>query len=363
MKYLKYLSSLFIVLVFASCGDGKKETALLPKASGKPGEMIIVMDSGQWKGELGDAIKNTFQAEVPGLPRQEYLFKVNRVEPAKLNSVLKTVKNLVFVVTLNNNSSASRVIKDYFTKSSLSEIKKNKDLFVYTAKDEFARGQNIMYLFSNSTENLIQKINENRDRLQSYFNNAENERLKAGLYNAKEIEGFENLLIDEHQCSMRIPFGYKLVVNQPGFIWFRQINDESDKDVFITYKNFNSEKSFKQENIINFRDSVAMKQLFEDPAQTDTYIVTETNVPYIPVVSSEYNFNNKYAMETRGLWKTNNLSMGGPFISYTLVDENLNRLYYIEGFIYSPGKTQREFIREMEVILNTFKVSSEIQKN
>lgn len=362
MKHLKYITFLLTILILTSC-DGKKETALLPKASGKPGEMLIVMDSGQWKGELGTAVKNTFQAEVPGLPRQEYLFKINRVEPTKFNSVLKTVKNLVFVVTLDSKTSASRVIRDYFTKGSIDEIRKNKDLFVYTAKDEFARGQNIMYLFGSSTENLIQKIEENRERLQSYFNNAENERLKAGIYNAKEKEGFEQLLIDDHQCYMRIPFGYKLIVNQPGFIWFRQINDESDKDIFITYKDFNSEKSFEQENIINLRDSVAMKQLFEDPAKPDTYVVTETKVPYIPVVSNKYNFNNKYAIETRGLWKTNNLSMGGPFIGYTLVDENLNRLYYIEGFVYSPGKSQREFMREMEVILNTFKVSSEIQNN
>ncbi|QSE97495.1 DUF4837 family protein [Fulvivirga lutea] len=352
---------LTLSIILLSCGDGKKEVALLPKASGKPGEMIVVMDSAQWKGALGDAVKETFQAEVKGLPRQEYLFKLNRVEPTKFNSVLKTVKNLLFVVTLDSKSSASRVVKNYFTKSSLDKIRSNDDLFVFTAEDEFARGQNIMYLFGNSPENLIQKIEENKERLQGYFNNAENERLFKGLYNAEEKEGFTRQLIKDHNCSMRIPFGYKMVVNQKGFIWFRQINDESDKDIFITYKTYNSDKAFTQEAIINFRDSVAQRQLFEDPAEPDTYIKTETQVPYIPVISREYNFNNKFAIETRGLWKTNNLSMGGPFIGYTVVDENLNRLYYIEGFVYSPGKSQREFIRELQVILNTFKVSSELE--
>lgn len=355
-----FIFSFFISINF-SCSN-KKETALLPKASGKPGEMIVVMDSTQWNGTLGEAIRNTFQAEINGLPRQEVMFKINQVEPVQFNSILKTVKNLLFVVTLDNYSPGSKVLKSYFTKNSLEQIKQNEDLFVNTAEDEFARGQNIMYLFSKDPETLTEKIIENQKKLQDYFNSVENERLKAGLYNAKEIEGFSNLLKTEYNFDIRIPFGYKLVLNKPGFVWFRQMNDESDKDIFITYKPYTSEKIFENEAIIKLRDSLAKKELFEDPARPETFITTETNVPYIPVVSREYNFNDKFAKETRGLWKTNNLSMGGPFIGYTLVDEDLGRQYYIEGFIYSPGKSQRELIREMEVILNTFKVSSEIEK-
>ena len=62
----------------------------------------------------------------------------------------------------------------------------------------------------------------------------------------------------------------------------------------------------------------------------------------------------------RGLWKTNNLTMGGPFLSYTFVDEGTGMLYYIEGFTYSPSKKQREIMRELEVILHTFKTSKEL---
>ena len=52
--------------------------------------------------------------------------------------------------------------------------------------------------------------------------------------------------------------------------------------------------------------------------------------------------------------------MGGPFISYVLVDEELDRVYYLDGFVYSPSKDQREFIRELETILRTFRTESEI---
>ena len=49
--------------------------------------------------------------------------------------------------------------------------------------------------------------------------------------------------------------------------------------------------------------------------------------------------------------------MGGPFVSYAMVDESTNRLYYIEAFLYSPGKPQRDLMRQLEVILKTFNIS------
>lgn len=355
-------SVVILAVIFWSCesNSSRRSKGLLPPASGKAGDIIVVMDSAKWKGEIGEKIKEIFRAEVGGLPREESMFKLNYVDPRKMNDVLKSVKNLIFVMTVDDKRPGSRVVRNYFTKSSIEKIKENPSLFVHTAKDEFAKGQAVMYLFGQDEQTLLKNIEENKQQLQDFFNKAENDRLFEGLYKAKESEGFTKMLIEDHECSMRIPFAYKLVLNQPGFVWFRQINAESDMNIFITYRPYKSEKEFSKEAIIELRDSIAKHQLFEDPAFPETHIVTETKVPYIPVTAKQVNFNGKYAMEMRGLWKTNNMSMGGPFLSYTLVDEELNRLYYIEGFVYSPGKNQREFIRELEVILSTFKTKDQL---
>jgi hypothetical protein len=130
---------------------------------------------------------------------------------------------------------------------------------------------------------------------------------------------------------------------------------EIDKNVFISWKNYASEYQLRPDSLIAWRDDIASRYLFEDPERPNTYLVTETTVPYKPVVARQVNFDGQFAMELRGLWKTNNNTMGGPFISYSLVDESRGRLYYIEGFCFSPGKNQRETIRELEAILHTFK--------
>jgi hypothetical protein len=164
----------------------------------------------------------------------------------------------------------------------------------------------------------------------------------------------------DFNCEMKVPFGYQLVMNEPDFLWVRQINPQDDKDIFIARKKYTSPEQFKKDSLIAFRDEVCRKNIFEDPERSDTYLLTETSIPYKPVITREINFNKKFAVEMRGLWRTNNLTMGGPFLGYAFVDEAQGLLYYIEGFTFSPGKDQREIMRELETILYTFKVSSEL---
>ncbi len=369
MKFKNLIFTFSIIIFLFSCsGNGKTSEGLLPPASGSPGEMIVVMDSAQWKNVLGREVRETFAAEVSGLPREEKMFKINQVDPQKLNSLLKQVRNLLFVVTMDDKSSASRRIRSYFTQETLQRIRENDDLFVYTAENEFSKGQQVMYLFGNSEEQLIKHIRENRGALQDFFNNAEFSRLENTVFKGKKMSGLTDILEKEHECTMTLPVGYQLVVSeangQRGFVWFRQMNDDNDKNIFITYRPYISEQLFTKENLINLRDSIAQEQLFGDPdLPNTTYMLTETTVPYIPVTATQETFNDKYAMELRGLWRTFNKSMGGPFLGYAMVDESLNRFYYIEGFVYSPGKDQREYIREMDVVLHTFNTLGEQSGN
>ena len=360
-RYISVSAVLISLLLTACGGNGKPSKSMLPPASGKAGEMIVVMDSVQWSTQLGDALRATFRAEVPGLPREEYLFKMNRVEPSKMTRILRTVKNLVFVVTLDRDSPAARRIRSYFTEESLARIRAEDDLFVFTAEDEFARGQQVMYLFGQTEEQLINKINQNSEFLQNFFNQVEERRLKESLLSTNASQGLTKTLEEQFGCTMDFPFGYQVAhlyqsaQKTRGFIWFRQMNPKNDKNIFVSYIPYRSEDIFAPENLIALRDSIAQRQLYGDPDKPETYLKTETSVPFIPVTVDRITFNEKFAVRMGGLWKTNNISMGGPFIAYAMVDETTGRLYYIEGFVYSPGEAQREHMRELKVILNTFR--------
>jgi len=353
---MRYFFAFVLLLSFIACNreGGKTAESLLAPATGKAGEMMLFMDSVQWRGPLGDALREVFQQEIPGLPREEAMFSLRWVDPRKINSVLKGVRNLVFVVTLDNKSASSNVIKNYFTPESREKIASNPNLFLYTAKNEFAKGQEVMYLFSRSEEELILHLNVNRDRIINHFNNVEKERLTEGLFRGKEQIPLTNKFIQDYNYYLRVPNGYQLVMSSKEFTWLRQIDRDVDKDIFISRKPYTDPKEFEQENIIKYRDEVASTYLFEDPERLDTFIMTETEVPFIPVTSRQLSLNNNYAIEIRGLWRTFNKSMGGPFLGYAIADEENGLFYYIEGFTYAPGKSQREIMRELQVILGTF---------
>ncbi|MBX2946582.1 MAG: DUF4837 family protein [Cyclobacteriaceae bacterium] len=345
-----------------SCNTSEKtRVENLPAATGKPGDMILILDSVQWKGELGHELRKIFKTEVPGLPREEPLFDLIYVYPRKGYTLLTQIRNLVFVFTLDQTTSGSKIMKENFTDETLDRIRTDTSFWLVTARDEYSRGQEVMYLFSDTQENLIKKLQQNGNRIQDYFNTIEKKRILNALEKSTTTKGITEALRKEFDFEIKLPFGFKVADKQNDFVWLRLMDNRVDKNIFISWKPYESEYQLLPDSLILWRDEIAHKYLFDDPENPESYVKTETSVPFKPLKATQVNFNNKFAMELRWLWKTNNNSMGGPFISYGLVDNEQQRLYYIEGFCYSPGKDQRETIRELEAILWTFK--SGVSKN
>jgi hypothetical protein len=344
-------------VVSCSTGPGGKN---LPKASGITGDIFLVMDSIQWKGELGQFMDSILNQEMVGLPREEGIFRMTWIDPRKLNYVLKQRRNLIYVMTMDHLGAGSSEVRSVFTPESLEMIKNDPSLYIQTAKDIFAKGQEVVFLFGQTEQDLLAKLKANARNLVEYFNKVERDRINQTLLSSQTVTGISDWMKANMQASIIIPFGYKLVQNEEDFLWARQINPRDDKDIFISRSEYESEDQFTKENLIAFRDKICRKYLFEDPDVPDTYLVTETGIDYKPVITRQIKFNGRFAVEMRGLWRTNNKTMGGPFLGYALIDDATGKFYYIEGFTYSPSKPQREIMRELETILYSFRISSEL---
>ncbi|MCU0356041.1 MAG: DUF4837 family protein [Cyclobacteriaceae bacterium] len=349
-----------LITLMACTPSEEKRTEMLPTATGKPGDMIIIMDSVQWNGELGREVRKIFKQEVPGLPREEPLFNIIYVYPRKGYTLLTQIRNLVFVFTLDQNSAGSQIMKESFTQETLDKIRSDSSFYLVTRRDEYSRGQEVMYLFSATQDDLINRLRKNSRQIQDYFNNVERRRLLSSLTKTNTTKAVTDFLRKDNDVEIRVPFGFKLADKQPDFVWLRQMDARADKSVFISWKPYESEYQLLPDSLVAWRNSIAKKYLFEDPDEPNSYLVTELSVPYIPLRATQVNFNKRFAMELRGLWKTNTNTMGGPFISYSMVDQKKQLLYYIEGFCFSPGKDQRETIRELEAILWTFKSAQDL---
>lgn len=348
---------LLIVIAFG-CSDAAKESRrkdMLPTARGEADEIILVADSTQWADSLGIGaeLRKTFMSPMLGLPQDEALFNVSKVNPRRLNSVLKSAKNMIFVMTLDSKTADSRVLQQFFTDQSLNQIKRDTSIFMRAQKDLFAKGQTVLFLFSSTEDMLAQKINYNRSAIREYFETSARETIKDQLFNSTQKQ-LAARIKENHNVALTIPFGWEKARDLKNFIWLRKMDAQTEQSIFIYYEPYRDQGVFNE--IGEFRDKITQRNLY-DGENRDVYIKRQE---IIPVFTERVNFNGHFAVEARGLWKISDNSRGGPFLSYTIVDEESGLIYYIEGYVDSPGTRKKKLVRELEAILSTFKTSDDL---
>ncbi len=347
--------SIFFIGTF-SCSEDMNER-LLVDASGKPGELFIIMDSIQWKGELGELIRGAVASDVPGLPQSEPYFKIHYIEPTQFKSFLRKVTNILFVATLDSKTKGGAIVRNFITSE---YIKENPNKYRISQKDVYAKGQAVLYLFGADENELATKIANNDGFIRDFFNQKEKERLLKKLYKSKEKKGINNTLLKKHNFYMRIPNGYRIEEDSTNFVWLRQPDSGNlgiDKNIFVTSAPYLSEDAFKKGEIIAWRDKITKEKIFEDPAMADSYM--ETDTINIEVEYNTASIGGNFAKEIRGIWRSHTKGIGGSYIGYAVLDKQANKIFYIDGFVVSPGVPKRETMRELETILSTFRTKSE----
>ncbi|MCF6361019.1 MAG: DUF4837 family protein [Cyclobacteriaceae bacterium] len=356
-----FFKTIFLVSLLSafSCSEEMMNERLLVDASGKPGELFVVMDSIQWKGELGELIKSSVISNVPGLPQNEPYFKVHYIEPTQFKSFLRNVTNILFVATLDSKTKGGAIVRSYITKKYIVEHPQN---YLLEQKDLFAKGQSVLYLFGADQHELANRMAENESFIRNFFNQKEKERLKQRLYKSKEKKGINNTLLKKHDFYMRIPNGYRIEADEPGFVWIRLPDNGNrgiDKNIFVTSTAYVSEDAFKKSEIIAWRDDITRDRIFEDPEMKGSYMETDTVNIHVEYNSATIGGN--FAKEIRGIWRTHTKGIGGTYLSYVVLDNESNRIFYIDGFVVSPGVPKRESMRELETILSTFRTTTQME--
>ncbi len=346
-----YCYLFLLVSLMFSCQKSTK-TTLLPLAKGEKGELILIMDSGKWAGKLGQTIKGIFGQVQFGLPQPESLYKVTYIKPSAFSGLLKRHKNILLVITLDSDSYDTHKMQSYFTKESIKKIRQDTAAFMVSQQNQYARGQEIMYLFGRNEDILIENLKKNKERVQQHFNKIEKKRLIKAIKRNTD-KNLSEKLKTIHQIDIKIPKGFKTAKSTDDFIWLRHPEVSFDKNLIIAHQPYRSKEQFKPAYIIEWRDKLTKKHIYGNPKNKDSYVLTET---LVPPESKAIDFKSKYSLETRGLWRTKNISMGGPFISYIFYSEKNKKLYYIEGFVYAPGVKKRELVRELETILWTLEI-------
>ena len=319
------LISLAALLVLATACGPQKESSK-PAVSGAPGEMMVVITKAQWEGEAGSALRDVLADGYPYLPQKEPMFNLVNIPASGVNNLIKTHRNMLYLQIADTCSTGIKVRRDVWSAP--------QTMAIVSAPDELSAAQ---------------YIRENGERLVEVFENAERER---NIGNAKLFEEKESRLIveDAFGGSPVFPKGYSVKKQTKDFIWISYETATTIQGILIYRFPYRGNYQFTPAALIDKRNEVTREQV---PAQAEgSYMIANPNIiPGYKLVS----YNGISRREIRSLWDTQGDFMGGPFVSHAFLSRDGQEILVVEGFVYAAKHKKRNYLRQVEAIVASFR--------
>lgn len=327
-RFTIYLGIMLVMLTFVSC-QGKK-SVFTPTSSGRPYEVLVVVNNQVWERPAGRALFNVLDTDVPGLPQAERSFRISYTDPLYYDQTLKLFRNII-IVDIQNIYSAPKL---------------------KYARDVYASPQMIMTIQAPNEEEFETFVDENKQTIIDFFVKAEMNRQINNL-KKKHNKYISNMTDSIFDCEVWLPG--ELINSKKGedFFWASTNTATADMNFVMYSYPYTDKNTFTKEYFIHKRDSVMKENI--PGSKGGMYMATDTGFVDVKNIGVK----GDYSMEARGLWQMHGDMMGGPFVSHSRVDTVNNRVIVVEGFIYSPDKLKKNLMRLMEASLYTLTLPKE----
>ncbi len=327
-------NSLILVLIvfigfgFQSCSFNSPS---LPHSKGKTLEMLVITNNKeQWNSNIGDTITNFFGQTILGLPQAEVMYSMVHLPEEAFIKMYQSNRD-VFIVDINQDIAMAQI---------------------ETKKDLWASPQRVVKISAPDNNSFFEIFNKNKEGILELFNKIERERMIKTFRGVEHI-GIKNTLVRKFNFSLTLPSAYKIAKQDSNFIWIRKETLEDSQGLLIYTYPYTDADAFELNTIVSLRNQITKKYI--PGSVKGSYMQVADS--FIPPVSKEINFNNMFTVETRGLWETAGDFMGGPFLSYTLVDESKNRVITLDSYVYAPSKNKRNLLKQLEAIIYSIELN------
>ena len=346
-----------IVFLLFACGDViKNDPDLKPDSVGALDEMLVLMDKVHWEGELGDTLRKYYAHDYEVIPQVEPIFNVYHREISEFKDILIKYRNILVVGDLRGTTSTSKYIMDKLGEENKAAMLVGEKPFYFERKDVFAKPQTFRFITGSDKASVIETIGKSFDRIKQELDENEVSIQRERIFAFGSNKLITNKIRNQFSFDFMVPVDYVIAMDSAGFMWLRQDTRDITNNILIheiTYDPQTMSGGNFETLPIRLRNELGRRYV-EGPSP-QAFLSTELRIPYN---QTELDFGNRYAIETRGLWKMENDYMGGPFVNYTIYDEPNNRIIMIDGFVYAPSKKKRKLMRNMEAILSTFSMDA-----
>ncbi len=326
---LKKLSFLLLSsLILFSCDENGTRPAidkdLLPNSNGGRLDIIVVAEESIWQDSPGEVFRKYFTEAQDGLPQGEPIFNVRQVTPKQFGTLLQRARNVV--------------------------ILEKGDVGFAMETNKYAKPQQYVVLSAPDKGALISLIKEHQEKVIQELHYSEMRYLQKRV-TAKSQPVSKTLT--NHNVTVKIPPAFEKTVEQENLLVYWSKTIKTQQGIIIHFEPIKDNEGAIGQRIIPLRDSLTQLHIPGD--NVGSYMKVED---IIPPVFTNLDIDGRYAIETRGLWRTEGDFMGGAFLSYTIYDEVNNQKITLDGFLYAPEVDKRNFVLEIEAVLRSIEFTN-----
>ncbi len=270
-------------------------------------------------------------------PQAEQRFYLTFVAESELADVNRW-QQVLLVGTLDGNDQISARVKRMLP-DELKQAVRQGERRMFSQQDLWVRGQTVIVLVAPTLEELEHYLLERGDEVYRAFASDRRARMKKHLYSRLEQEEVADSLTRAHGWHLRIPHDYALAgaSRAPNYVRLRRLYP--DRFLTVAWR-ISDGDSLSLETLLAWRDELG--RTYPDTARTTT---VELDTQWVEL-------GGRTALAAHGLWETVGPLGGGPFVSYLL--QQGGTIYLLDGKVFAPDRAKEPYIRQLEVILNTF---------
>lgn len=331
-RILTYIAVAFLAMCAISCNQQKSRKALLPNISGKPGEVIVVINKGDWEGSMGNVLRDSLACDFPFLPQREPMFDLVNVAPSGFTSMFQLHRNILIVNISTDVTEPGMLYKN----------------------DVWAAPQCVIRLNAPTEETAVELYKENSMKIKAVIEQAERARVIANTKRYEEL-ALAPVVTAMAGGSPHFPSGYKLKKSTDDFIWITYSTQFTEQSILVyKYPVVEGQNMMSPENLVKAQGEMMMKNvpgMFEN-----TYMIIS------PVIAPSVQYK-KYGehefAELRGLWEVHNDYMGGPFVTHAFYSPDGKNIIMLQAFVYAPKYDKKNYLKQIESVLYSFEWKKE----
>lgn len=304
----------FIIPLLCSCG-GPVLTGK-PGSSGKTLELLIVSKNSTYA-SVGTAIDTIFKEFQVGLNQPESRFDVVQISPSSFdgNSMFQAHRNILIL--------------------EIDPLALNK---VYLEEDKWSTPQVVIRFTATDAHSLDSMLFAQRNRLMKEYYGQEYRRMEKVFMQSPDYK-IINRIKEKYGFTLAIPEEFKIATvaeEVPNFTWVLKQTKDFDLFLYIYQRPAKSEADLVESAILDNLDTM-LHRYVPGPSEGSYPGVERRDFFY----TCDAMLGDIKAVETRGLWRTYNDFMGGPFVNYTFLSPDGKYVYYLMGAVYSPSQRNR----------------------